>query len=124
MTKSTTFLLALALLAPLFIATSPAQAAPIPSSPSSSPPQHTKRGAVLDSFDPMIEAFNPFTYMFGQGLQAESAELAGATDDVGTSIQKQTGRAADITQETLSGAAEGVKTTPENLRNVAKATPL
>ncbi|OAQ26915.1 hypothetical protein K457DRAFT_127930 [Linnemannia elongata AG-77] len=124
MTKSTALVLALALLASLFIATSPVQAAPIPSSPSSSPPQHTKRDGALGPFAPLITALGPFTTLAGQGLQGESAQAAGAIQDAGASIKKQTDRAGDMTQESLSGAGEAIVDSPSTLTGVAKAAPV
>ncbi|KAF9128196.1 hypothetical protein BGX30_014425 [Mortierella sp. GBA39] len=121
MTKSTTLLLALALLAPLFIATSPVQAAPIPPSPSS---QHSKRGVILDHSGPMITALSPFANMVGQGLQAQSSQLAGAAQDAGSSIKKQTDRTSDITQQSLSGAGQEIVNSPANVRGVTQAAPL
>ncbi|KAH7045047.1 hypothetical protein BKA57DRAFT_507424 [Linnemannia elongata] len=124
MTKSTALVLALALLAPLFIATSPVQAAPIPSSPSSSPPQHTKRDGVLGTFVPLFTALDPATTIVGQGLQGESAQAAGAIQDAGASIKKQTDRAGDMTQESLSGTGQAIVDSPSTLTGVAKAAPV
>ncbi|KAG0079107.1 hypothetical protein BGZ90_003545 [Linnemannia elongata] len=124
MTKSTALVLALALLAPLFIATSPVQAAPIPSSPSSSPPQHTKRDGALGPVAPLMTALGPVTTLAGQGLEGESAQAAGAIQDAGASIKKQTDRTGDVTQGSLFGVGQAIIDSPSTLTGVAKAAPV
>ncbi|KAF9152287.1 hypothetical protein BG015_005496 [Linnemannia schmuckeri] len=120
MTKSTTFLLAMAFLASLFTTTSPVQAAPIPSSS----PLHTKRGSALGSSAPLITALEPFTNLAGQGLQTESAQLTGAAQDAGAAIKQQTDRATDMGDQALSGTGRAVVDAPANTNEVLQAAPV
>ncbi|KAF8938428.1 hypothetical protein BGZ47_008582 [Haplosporangium gracile] len=120
MTKSTTFLLAMALLATLFTTTSPVQAAPVPSSP----PLHIKRGSVLGSFVPMTTTLEPFTNTAGQGLQTESAQLTGAAQDAGAAIKQQTDRANDMGGQALSGTGRAVVDAPADANEVLQAAPI
>lgn len=117
MTKSSTFLLAFALLAPLLIATSPVQAVPI-SSPST---QHTKRDAISDAIASMIAKSSPFTDTLGQGGQYLAAQAAGAVKDAAVGTQQPIDRGADTAHEVISGTGRNIANAPATLRDMVQA---
>ncbi|KAF9117982.1 hypothetical protein BGW39_001604 [Mortierella sp. 14UC] len=121
MPKPTT-LLALTLVAGLFIITTPAiQVVPIPIPAAV---QLNKRGAFLGSFAPMLTALRPVTNNIGQGTQAAASGISGASQDLGTTITQQTNRFGNIGEESVAGAGRTIVRAPGDVNKALVAAPL